>query len=121
MAKSNWFLRAKRETEAISPHVRFKKIRMGFWRVFYKNSYLHECSEDMKIKGYDITEVNPRIESREFYQEYEDNVDTIMNTKNFREGYHDFMDHIRTRMYMHKHDKEFSERAEKAYSTFTVK
>ena len=94
---------------------------MGFWRVFYKNSYLHECTEDMKVMGYDIIEPNPRLESLQFYQEYEDTIDTIYNTKNYREGYHDFMDHIRTRMWMHKHDKEFSDRAEKAYSNFVVK
>lgn len=121
MAQSNYFKRAKKECEAISPHIRFKKIKLGFWRVFYKNSYLHECCENMTFKGYDITEPNPRLESRSFYEEYEDNIDTIYHTKNYREGYVDFMDHIRTRMWMHKHNKEFSQRAEQAYSRFVVK
>jgi hypothetical protein len=121
MAQSTWFMRAKEECEKMSPHIRFKRIKMGFWRIFYRNSYLHECTENMTANGYDITEVNPRVESRSFYEEFEDNVDAIMNTKNYREGYYDFMDHIKTRLWMHKHDKEFSERAENAYKQFTVK
>ena len=121
MAQSTWFKRARAECESMSPYIRFKRIRMGFWRVFFKNSYLHECTEDMKVKGYDIIEPNPRLERREFFQEYEDNIDAIMHVKNYREGYHDFMDHIRTRVFLHKSDKEFSANAEKAYSQFVVK
>jgi len=121
MAQSSWFIRAKEECEEMSPHIRFKKIKLGFWRVFYKNSYLHECSEDMTANGYDIVETNPRIQNKSFYEEFEDNIDTIMTVKNYREGYHNFMDHIRTRLWMHKNDKEFSERAERAYSKFVIR
>ena len=108
MAQSIWFKRLKSETEAISPYIRFKKIKMGFYRIFYKNSYVHEVYEDMPSKGYDIIQENPRIERQEWYEEYEDSIDTIRNVKNFVEGYHDSIDHIRTRMWMHKHWWEYS-------------
>lgn len=75
----------------------------------------------MPMKGYDIEIPNPRLENRSYYEEYEDNIDVIRNIKNYVEGYYDSSDRIQTRLWMHRHDKEFNEEAEQAYQAFHMK
>jgi hypothetical protein len=122
MAQSKAFKRLQDECAKLSKHVRFVRIKHGFYRIFWDHSYLHEVYEDMPMVGYDMEDVkNPRLEDKDFYEEYEDTIDIIRNVKNYVEGYYDAMETIRTRVYMHRNDKEFSETAENAYKTMVVK
>lgn len=121
MAQSRWFKRLREDCRRISPHIHFRRIRLGFWRIYYKDMYLHEVYEDMPLKGYDIETWNPRLENRSYYEEYEDNIETIRNVKNFVEGYYDSSNRIKTRVYLHRHDKEFNEEQERASSVFIVR
>ena len=76
----------------------------------------------MPLIGYHIEEDNVSIqESQKYFEEYEDNIDLIMRVKNFREGYWDSMDTIKTRVYMLKNDEEFYKTARNAYKQFVVK
>ena len=118
---SQFYKRFKRECRKISPHIRFKRIRCGFVRLYYKSSYLHEVDENMPYHGYDFEVYNPRLENRSFYEEHEDNLDVIKTVKNYKEGYIDAIDTIRTRMYLHRHSAEFNDNAEKAYRQMVVK
>jgi len=77
--------------------------------------------EDMPQKGYNIEEKNIQLQSQRYYEEYEDNAELIQKIKNFREGYWDSLDRIKTRVYMLKNDKEFRKEATNAYKTRIVK
>ena len=121
MAVSKYYKRFKRECRRISPHIRFKHIRCGFVRLYYKNSYLHEVDTNMPYKGYDFQIHNPRLENKSYYEEYEDSIDVIKTIKNFKEGYLDAIETIQTRMYMHRHSLEFNKNAEAAYRNVVVK
>jgi hypothetical protein len=121
MAQSKWFKRLRSDCKRLSPHIRFKRIRMGFWRIYYNRAYLHEVYEDMSMKGYDIVSYNPRLENQSYYEEYEDSIDTIRNVKNYVEGYYDSSDRIKTRLWMHRHDKEFNQESDQAFQQIVVK
>lgn len=118
---SFWFKRFKREAEAIDPHIRFKRVKLGFWRLYWKDSYLHEVFEEMPECGYDYEGYDPRIENQSYFEEFEDNAELIRKIKNYIEGYRDAMEHIKVRVFQHRHDHEFNENARKAYQQFVVK
>lgn len=118
---SLYFKRFVKECKRISRHIRFKRIKMGFYRIYYKDAYLHECYKDMPYKGYNIETYNHQLESKEFFQEYEDDVDTVRKVKNFVEGYVDSMDKIKKRVYMFKNDDEFYQNAKNAYKQVVIK
>lgn len=109
----------------MSPHLRFKRIKYGFYRIFWvgdgHSAYIGECYKEMPEIGYEIEEKNHQLESKSFYEEYEDNPELIRKIKNFIEGYWDNIDRIRTKVYMLKNNQEFRDQAQKAYSELTVK
>lgn len=122
---TRWFRRFVKEAEAMSPHVRFKRIKFGFYRIFWvgdgDSAYIGECSKDMPEIGYNIEEKNHQLESKKYFEEYEDNAELIQKIKNFREGYWDNIDRLKTKVYMLKNNQEFRTEAQKAYSEFIVK
>lgn len=121
MEGSRWYKRFKRECGNISPHIRFKDIRGGFVRLYFKQAYLHEVYKEMPMKGYDIEEYNPRIENQSYFEEFEDHVDTVRQLKNFVEGYFDSIDTVKTRVYLMKHNEEYYKRAKRAYEEVVIK
>lgn len=122
MAKgTTWFKRFKKECQQWSPHVRFKEIKLGFYRIYYKGFYIGEAYKEMPPKGYTKVEEDPRLDSQKYYEEYEDTVKATREIKNFVEGYFDALDQFRTRMYMLRHDDEFYENSRKAYQNVYIK
>lgn len=121
MKGTPWFRRFKREAQRFSPHVRFKEIKLGFYRIYYKGFYIGEAYKEMPPDGYDIEEDNLHLDSQSYYEEYEDNIETIRKVKNFVEGYKDSHDQFRTRMYMLRHDPEFYKTSKEAYQTMYIK
>lgn len=71
--------------------------------------------------GYEIEEKNYQLESKQFFEEYEDNAEYIRKIKNFVEGYWDNIERLKTKVYMLKNNQEFRQEAEKAYSTAVIK
>lgn len=118
---SRWFRRFCKECHKISSHIRIKKIRLGFYRIYYDGAYLHECYKEMPETGYEWHHIDPRLESQKYYEEYEDRTKLTRELKNFVEGYWESLDRIRTKVYLMKHDKEYRKDAIKAYSSFVVK
>lgn len=118
---TGWFKRFRRECEAFSPHVRFKEIKLGFFRIYYKGFYIGEAYKEMPPRGYDIEELDERLENRSYYEEYEDNVALTRKVKNFIEGYYDASDSFRTRMYMLRNDNEFYKVSKERYQTVVIK
>lgn len=122
MEGSYWFRRIVKEARKISPHIRFKRIKHGFYRIYYKTAYIGECFKNMPEMGHDILEKNYHFsENQDNYQRYHDPADNTMRLKNFVEGYHEVKDRLLTRVYMFRHDKEFYEKARKGYSEMRIK
>lgn len=102
-------------------NLRFKRIKCGFYRIYYKNAYLHEVYKEMPQHGYDMDDLDPRFENQKYFEEYEDEGEMTRKIKNFVEGYHDSFDTLKTRVYMMRNDKEFHDNAVKAYRAVHVK
>lgn len=122
---TRWFQRFKKEAEAMSPHIRFKRIKFGFYRIYWigdgVSAYLTECSKDMTEVGYDIEEKNYQLESKNYYEEMEDNAELIQKIKNFKEGYWDSIDRLKTNVYMMKNNKDHRKEQQAAYQQMKIK
>lgn len=120
-----WFRRFVKEAEALSPHIVFKRIKFGFYRIYWVDggepAYMGECYKEMPENGYDVEEKNYQLESKKYYEEFEDNPELIRKIKNFVEGYQDNIRNLTTRVYMMKNDKEFRKTAVNGYKQVVVK
>lgn len=121
MEGSYWFRRLVKEAKKISPHIRFKRIKYGFYRIYLRAAYIGECHKDMPLEGHDVLEKNYHLEDQRYQQEYESTIDSTARLKNFKEGYHQTLDRLRTRVYMFKHNREFYKNALRGYSQMRVK
>lgn len=117
---SYWFKRLKKECESISPYIRFKRIKFGFWRIYWRQAYIHEVYKDMPAKGYDLELVDPRLEGRRYYEEFEDRVEYTRMIKNYVEGYYDSIKKIRVRVQSMQNDKEAYKNARLAYKQMRI-
>ena len=122
---TRWFRRFRKEAEAMSPHIRLKRIKFGFYRIFWvgdgESAYLSECSKEMPEIGYDIEEKNFQLESKNYFEEYEDNAELIQKIKNFREGYWDSIKKLKINIYMMKNNSDHRKEAQAAYREMIVK
>jgi len=121
MTGSYSFKRFVKECKSISPHIRIVPIKMGFYRIYWKDAYVHEVYSEMPPLGYDIEVEDPRLEDFSYFQEFEDDVEFVRTVKNYVEGYYDSIDKIKTRVYLLRNDAEFAENAHKAYAQHIVK
>lgn len=122
---TRWFRRFVKEAQAMSPHIKFKRIKYGFYRIFWvgdgESAYIGECCKYMPQFGYEIEEKNFQLESKKYFEEYEDNAELIQKIKNFREGYWDSIDRFKTNVYLLKNNSEHRKEAQAAYREFKVK
>lgn len=118
---SIWFKRLVKDCKAISPHIRIKRIKYGFYRIYYQRAYIHEVYKEMPMEGHGVYENDIRFENQAYYEEYEDRAELTRKIKNYVEGYYESLDRIRTRVYMMRNDKEFNEQATKRYETVVIK
>lgn len=122
---SKWFRRFVKEAEGLSKHLRFKRIKFGFYRIFWTgdgvSAYIGECHKDMPQFGYEIEEKNFQFENKKYYEEYEDHAELIQKIKNFREGYWESIDRLKTNIYMFKNNKDHRKEAQAAYAEMIVK
>ena len=118
---NSYFRRFKANAEKLSPHIKFRRIKYGFYRIFWKQSYVHEIYKECPMIGYQFEIEDPSLESQKYYEELEDGNEITRKVKNYKEGYFDSLDHIRTRVWMLRHDKEFNQNAEQMYRQMVVK
>lgn len=116
-----WFRRFYDTCKKLSPLIKFRRIKYGFWRIYWKGAYIGECYDNMPPHGYDKLEDDVRLINQSYYEEYEDRVKTTRQIKNFVEGFYDSINSLRTRLYMLKNNLEFRQNAQKAYQSFYVK
>lgn len=126
MEGSLWFRRFVKECRQLSPNLWFKRIKHGFYRIYWRGgggqtAYMHEVYKWMPYRGYDIEERNMRFDSQTYYQEFEDTTDYNLKVKNYVEGYLDSIDTMRKRVRLFKNDKEFRKTATDAYKQIRVK
>lgn len=121
MKGSIWFKRFVRECKRISPHIRLVPIKMGFYRIYWKEAYVHECYSEMPYKGYDILEEDPRFMNKQYYEEFEDQAEMTMKIKNYVEGYVDSIEKLRKRIWLFKNNNEHYKKAKQAYKTMVIK
>jgi hypothetical protein len=117
---SPWFKRLYRETKKMSKYVRFKRVKLGFYRIYWKEAYIHEVYKYMPAKGYDYEDLDPRFESQKYYEEFEDKAELTMKIKNYMEGYYDSIRKIETRIWNMKNDEEAYKTAREAYKTMRI-
>lgn len=119
---SRWFRRFVKECNKISPHIRIKKIKMGFYRIYWKDAYIGEAYKEMPYKGYDIEEMDVRmLESQKYFEEFEDGGEKIRKIKNFVEGYADSIDTLKTNVWLMRNSQEHYNNAREAYKQMIVK
>jgi hypothetical protein len=94
---------------------------LGFYRIFFRDAYIHEVYEEMPMVGYDFEADDSRFEDQKYYEEFEDNTELIRKVKNYVEGYYESIQRIRTRTYMMKNNYEFYKEATNAYKQLVVK
>ncbi len=118
---SYWFRRVVKEAKRLSTHIRFKRIKGGFYRIYYRHAYIGECHKNMPEHGYDIYERGIGFENYEYYQQYHDNADSSLRIKNFVEGYWETKRRLKFKLYQFYHDPEFYKQALQGYSQMRVK
>lgn len=117
---SLWFRRLYRDCMRISKHIRFKRIRMGFYRIYFKQAYVHEVYKEMPLKGYDFIDDDPRFENQKYVEELEDDGELQRKIKNYIEGYYDSLKAIKVRVNSMMNDEEAYKTARNAYKQMRV-
>lgn len=117
---SLWFRRLYREVKKISPHVRFKRIRCGFYRVYFKQAYVHEVYKEMPLKGYDYIMDDPRFESQRYAEENELDGELQRKVKNYVEGYYDSLKAIKVRINNFMNDEEAYQTMRNSYKKMRI-
>lgn len=118
---SFWFRRLVRELKSTSKHFRIKRIRHGFYRVYWKDAYVHELYKEMPYRGFSWYTDSPYKESLKLMQEYEEDGTLQRKIKNFVEGYVEASKAIKLRMYQFKNNDEHYRIAKDMYRHVVIK
>ncbi len=122
---SQYFRRLVKDCADMSTHIHFKRIKFGFYRVYWTGggepAYIHEVCKDMTLIGYDIMDEDPRFENKKYYEEFEDKAELTMKIKNYREGYWDSFRTIQKRIYLLKNSDEHYKESVRAYRNVRVR
>lgn len=119
---SRWFRRLIKDCENISNQIWFKRVKYGFFRIYWGQAYLYEVYKEMPQYGHDIYENDIRfVESKDYFEEHRDRAETTRKLKNYVEGYYEAFDAIRTRSWLMKFDKEYNRLAHEAYAYHVIK
>lgn len=118
---SLWFRRLCSELKRMSKHFRIVRIRHGFYRVYWKDAYVHEIYKEMPYRGYSWYTDSPYKESLKLMQEYEEDGTIQRKVKNFVEGYSEASKAIKLRMYQFKNNDEHYQVAKDMYKSVVIK
>jgi len=118
---TKWFRRFCRDCKNISSDIRIVRVKLGFYRIYFRQAYIHEVYKEMPEHGYDLDDLDPRFESQRYYEEFEDQAELTRNIKNYVEGYWESLDRIRTRTYLMRNNQEFNKSATNAYKQMVIK
>lgn len=118
---SYWFRRLVRDLYKTSKYFKVRRIRHGFFRIYWKDAYVHEMYKEMPYRGYTWYTESPYKESYKLMQEYEQDGDIQRKVKNFVEGYAEASKAIKIRLYQFKNNDEHYRLAKDMYKTVVIK
>lgn len=118
---SYWFKRLVKELRSMSKHFRIRRIRHGFYRIYWKDAYVHEVYKEMPYKGYSWYTDSPYKESLKLMQDYEQDGEIQRKVKNFVEGYAEAAKAIKLRMFQFKNNDEHYQTAKDMYKQVVIK
>jgi len=104
-----------------SAYFRVVRIRAGFFRIYWKDAYVHEMYKEMPYIGYVWYTDSPYKESFKLVQEYEQEGEIQRKIKNFVEGYAEAAKAIKLRTYQFKNSKEHYDLAKDMYKQVVIK
>lgn len=93
---------------------------MGFWRIYFRQAYVHEVYAEMPLKGYDFVDDDPRFESQKYAEEYEQDGELQRKIKNYVEGYIDSIKKVKVRINNMMNDPEAYKTARDAYKQMRI-
>jgi len=118
---SYWFRRLVRDLYSMSKHFQVRRIRAGFYRIYWKDAYVHEVYKEMPQRGYEWYTQSPYAESLRLMLQYEQDGEVQRKVKNYVEGYHEAIKAIRLRVYQFKNNDEHYRVAKDAYKNVVIK
>lgn len=118
---SVWFRRLVRELYSTSKYFKVRRIRHGFFRIYWKDAYVHEVYKEMPYKGYTWYTESPYKESLKLMQEWEQDGEIQRKVKNFVEGYAEASNAIKLRVYQFKNNYEHYKIAKEMYQQVVIK
>ncbi len=118
---SVWFRRLIRDLYKISSHFKVRRIRCGFFRIYWKDAYVHEVYKEMPARGYVWYTDSPYKESFRLVQQYELDGEIQRKVKNFVEGYYEASKAIKLRVYQFKNNDEHYRVAKDMYRNVVIK
>jgi hypothetical protein len=105
----------------MSKHFVVRRIRHGFYRIYWKEAYVHEVYKEMPYRGYEWYTESPYKESLKLMQEWEQDGDLQRKVKNFVEGYSEASKAIKLRVYQFKNNDEHYRTAKDMYKQVVIK
>lgn len=118
---SYWFRRFMRDLSKVSKYIKVRRIRHGFFRIYWKDAYVHEVYKEMPYKGYVWYTESPYKESLRLVQQWEQDGEVQRKVKNFVEGYVDALKAIKLRVYQFKNNDEHYQTAKDMYKQMVIK
>jgi hypothetical protein len=118
---SKWFRRLCRELKQRSKHYRIVPIRHGFYRVYWKDAYVHEMYKEMPYRGYQWYTDSPYKDSLKLMEQMEEDGEIQRKIKNFVEGYTEASKAIQLREFQFKNNPEHYQVAKDMYKTVVIK
>jgi hypothetical protein len=117
---SIWFRRLVKDLRKISKHFKIRKIRCGFYRIYWKDAYIHEVYKEMPYKGYVWYTDSPYKDSLRLVQAWEQDGEIQRKVKNFVEGYVEASKAIKLRVYQFKNNPEHYRIAKDMYKHVVI-
>lgn len=118
---SYWFRRLMRDLYGLSKDIKVRRIRCGFYRIYWKEAYVHEVYKEMPYRGYVWYTDSPYKESLKLMQQYEQDGEIQRKVKNFVEGYSEAYKAIKLRVYQFKNNREHYNTAKEMYRQVVIK
>jgi hypothetical protein len=118
---SIWFRRLMKDLRKMSKHIKVRRIRHGFFRIYFKEAYVHEVYKELPYKGYVWYTESPYKDSLKLSLAWEQDGEIQRKVKNYVEGYSEALKAIKLRVYQFKNNEEHYRLAKDMYKHVVIK
>lgn len=105
----------------MSKHIKVRRIRHGFFRIYFKEAYVHEVYKELPYKGYVWYTESPYKDSLKLSLAWEQDGEIQRKVKNYVEGYSEALKAIKLRVYQFKNNEEHYRLAKDMYKHVVIK